>query len=123
MKISKRNISVISLLAVIAIAAGVYTLHYYRRHQMLKVEVKPFKTGNGWGYDITVDNKTYIHQQSIPAVEGNQPFVSENDAVKTGNLVIKKMIAGNLLPALSAAEVMALGVHVHATSPAVPDNK
>ncbi|MBN8786622.1 MAG: DUF4907 domain-containing protein, partial [Terrimonas sp.] len=41
---------------------------------------------------------------------GNQSFKSEEDAIKTGNLVIKKMIAGNLLPALSAEEVMGLGI-------------
>ena len=110
MKISKKKVYVIALLAIVGITAGIYTRHYYRQHEMLKVEVKPFKTGNGWGYNVMVDKKIYIHQETIPAFAGNQSFKSEEDAIKTGNLVIKKMIAGNLLPALSAEEVMGLGI-------------
>lgn len=110
MKISKKKRPVILLLVIAAITAGIYTRHYYSRHEMLKVEVKPFKTHKGWGYDITVDKKTFIHQETIPAFTGNQPFSSREDAIRAGNLVVKKMVAGNLLPALSAEEVMGLGI-------------
>ncbi|MFT3947388.1 MAG: DUF4907 domain-containing protein [Agriterribacter sp.] len=111
LKTSKKRIFIISLLALTAIAAGLYTRRYYRQHEMVKVEVKPFKTGKGWGYDVTVDKKIYIHQETIPAFAGNQSFTSEDDAVKAGNLVVQKMIAGNMLPSLTAAEVMGLGIH------------
>lgn len=110
-KISKKKISIISLLVIVAIAAGAYTRHYNRQHEMLKVEVKPFKTDKGWGYNVTVDKKIFIHQESIPAFSGNQSFTTEEDAMKAGNLVVKKMVAGSKFPALSAEEVMGLGIH------------
>ncbi|MCC6286343.1 MAG: DUF4907 domain-containing protein [Chitinophagaceae bacterium] len=111
LKTSKKKILIISLLAIAAIAGGLYTRHYYRQHEMVKVEIKPFKTGKGWGYNVMVDKKIYIHQETIPAFAGNQSFTSEDDAVKAGNLVVKKMIAGNMLPSLTAEEVVGLGIH------------
>jgi hypothetical protein len=110
--ISKKHIYVIALLAIVIIVVGVYTRNYYRQNEMIKVEVKPFKIGNGWGYDITVDNKVYIHQEFIPGISGNQSFRSKEDAIKTGNLVIKKIIDGNQLPGLSAEEITALGINL-----------
>lgn len=107
MKISKIKTG----LAILLLAAGsMYAWHYYHQHEMLKVEVKPFKTGNGWGYDIVVDKEIFIHQLTIPAIAGNRSFSSQQDAVKTGNLVVKKLLAGKF-PSLTSEEIMLLGVH------------
>lgn len=115
MKISNKKILISALLVTALIVAGIYTRNYYRQHEMLKVEVNPFKINNGWGYNITVDKKIYIHQESIPALSGNQVFASKEDAEKTGNLVVKKMIAGKL-PSLTLQEVMGLGINPISTS-------
>jgi hypothetical protein len=40
-------------------------------NKMLKVESVPIQTSTGWGYDILVDHKIYIHQHFIPAVFKN----------------------------------------------------
>lgn len=110
MKISKRTCYTIVLLAIVAITTGICVRHNIQQQEKLKVEVMPFKTGNGWGYNVVVDKKIFIHQETIPAFAENQSFISKDDAIKTGNLVVKKMVAGNLFPALSLEEVMGLGI-------------
>lgn len=57
--------------------------HFYS----LKVK----RSGDGWGYEIRINNRPYIHQPYIPAVEGNLPFSDKKTARKTGRIVIKKL--------------------------------
>lgn len=45
----------------------------------------------GWRYEILADNKTYISQKYIPAIEGNQLFTDKEDAIKVGQLVLNKL--------------------------------
>lgn len=73
------------------------------------ISVQPFRIDSlkGWGYEIVLGNKVYIHQENIPALEGNRVFTSREDAMKTGNLVREKMIA-NKPPTLSKEEVISL---------------
>lgn len=62
--------------------------------KMLKVEAVPIPTNGGWGYNILVDHKIYIHQEFIPAIEGKRAFSSKEDAMKTSEVAIKKLIKG-----------------------------
>ena len=62
--------------------------------KMLKVESVPIQTSKGWGYNILVDHKIYIHQEFMPAIEGKKAFSSEEDAMKTSEVAIKKLIKG-----------------------------
>jgi Domain of unknown function (DUF4907) len=50
-----------------------------------------FKTTEGWGYGITIDNRLYIKQSTIPALAGTKGFASEKDAEKVAALVINKI--------------------------------
>ena len=99
----------LSLLAAISVYA--YSHNSAKKgDDPLKVEMTPFKTTTGnWGYAINVDGKLFIKQESIPAVAGNKHFASKEDAEKTGNLVMNKLLKGKF-PALSAEEVMASGI-------------
>ena len=110
MKTNKKKWLLIASVLIAVTIGSVYAWHYHRQHEMLKVEVKPFKTGNGWGYDIMVDKKIFIHQETIPAIAGNRSFSSEHDAVKTGNLVVKKLVKGKF-PSLTSEEITKLGIH------------
>ena len=38
--------------------------------EMLLVESVPVQSATGWGYDILVDHKIFIHQEYIPAIVG-----------------------------------------------------
>jgi len=61
---------------------------------MLKVESVPLHNSRGWGYEIMVDHKIFIHQEYIPAISGKKAFFSEEDAMKTAGLVVQKLVKG-----------------------------
>jgi hypothetical protein len=83
--IEKKKLFYIALFAVLFALTNGCT----GRGHFYKVEL--FKNGNGWGYDILVNNKTYIHQPFIPAIEGQVPFGDKESARKTARLVVKKL--------------------------------
>lgn len=68
-------------------------------------KVKTFVVGNSWGYDIYKDNKLFIHQPNIPAIEGNQGFSSEEKAKLTASLIIQKLKNGIMPPSISIEEL------------------
>jgi len=66
--------------------------------------VSLFKSGDGWGYDISKKDKIYIHQPYMPAVEGQVAFQDKRSARKTGRLVIRK-IKNHKSPAVTKEEL------------------
>ena len=76
-----------------------------------KIEAKTFNDkANGWGYDIFIDGKAYIHQPVIPGVGGRKGFKEKKDAEKTAALVVKKIKAGAGLPSITHHELDSLKV-------------
>ena len=72
------------------------------------ISLKTFKTDSGyWGYEILADKKVYIHQEIIPALDGNRPFPGKKDALKVGRAVMQK-IKTQQSPTLSKEEVLTL---------------
>jgi len=83
----------------------VVTITVSRRGHFFKVS--PFKSGDGWGYDILVKDKAYIHQPYMPAVDGQVPFKDKRSAKKTGRLVVKK-IRNHKLPSVTREEIKSI---------------
>ncbi len=54
-------------------------------------ETETFRTTSGWGYFITYKNKIIIKQSVIPVINESKSFSTEEDALKTVNLVAKKL--------------------------------
>ena len=75
-------------------------------------EVKTYPVEGGWGYDIYIGGKLYIHQPTIPAVSGNHAFQTETDAKKTGDLATEKIRQNILPPSITTAELDSLGILV-----------
>ena len=50
-----------------------------------------FKTGNGWGYAVYINNQPFIKQDFIPVIAGNKGFANESDANKVAAIVVKKL--------------------------------
>lgn len=65
--------------------------------------------GNEWGYYIMKGGKIIIKQDIIPAISKKVSFQSEEDAKKTGNLVLQKLNSGNL-PAVTIQELQKLQI-------------
>lgn len=55
------------------------------------------KNLGGFGYNILIDGKMYVHQPHIPAVAGNRGFANAEAANKAATLVAYK-IKNNLMP-------------------------
>jgi len=63
-----------------------------------KIEFKIIDSENGtFGYDISIDGRTSIHQPSIPGMPGNNGFRTKEQAGKTAKFVIQK-IRNNIMP-------------------------
>lgn len=81
-----------------------------------KVEVSIFeirgKNGRleGYGYDLIVNGKKTIHQPTIPAVQGNYPFFSEQDAQAVGELAASRMRKTGDLPTIRVQDLDSLKI-------------
>lgn len=74
------------------------------------LEIRTVKTDIGWGYDIYLAGRMYVHQPHIPAVQGNKGFDTEADAKKTASFVIYKIRNNIIPPSLTVKELDSLGV-------------
>jgi hypothetical protein len=63
-----------------------------------------------YGYDIYANGKLLIHQSSIPGMPGNQAFKSEQDAEKVAQVVITKILEGQMPPAITINELKKLEI-------------
>ncbi len=71
--------------------------------------VQTFKVQAGWGYSVFIDDKEYIRQRFIPAIAGETPFASSQQAWETGNYVVTKL-KSNSNPSLSRKELQQLHI-------------
>jgi hypothetical protein len=70
----------------------------------MHVDLKAIKMSDGWGYEVLVDKKIYIHQDCIPAIPSFRKFYSEADALLIGSRVVEKIKNGHK-PAISLQEI------------------
>lgn len=73
------------------------------------VTVYTFQVGQGYGYAIFVNGKEFINQNCIPVIQGNKPFVSRQQAGKTGKFVAQKL-RNKQLPALTLEDLDKLDI-------------
>ncbi|MEO8764263.1 MAG: DUF4907 domain-containing protein [Ginsengibacter sp.] len=106
--IKKTSVVVCILFVVIVIAISVKTANG-NNDKMLKVESVPVHNSSGWGYEIMVDHKVFIHQPYIPAIAGRREFLTKEDAMKTAGMVIEKLISGQQ-PAITKNDLAALKI-------------
>ncbi|HOW08208.1 MAG TPA: DUF4907 domain-containing protein [Bacteroidales bacterium] len=99
MKKTKTRIFIASALFLMIV--GIAITFIKRGHSY---DLQIFRSGNGWGYDILKNDRVYIHQPFIPAIEGETPFSDRESARRTGRLVISK-IRKHKIPAVSKEEI------------------
>jgi hypothetical protein len=76
----------------------------------INVESKIFQDSTGWGYDIYLNSKLYIHQPFIPAISGNKPFSTKQDAEKVSQLTISKLQKGINPPTIDLSDLDSLKI-------------
>lgn len=72
--------------------------------QDMQLELQTFQLEDGWGYQILIDGKVFIHQPTIPAIDTEKSFPDKVSAGKVGMLVLKR-IKSNENPAVSPNEI------------------
>ena len=75
----------------------------------MRIDGAPVKNAGGWGYQIMVDNKMFINQTNIPAIQGDKSFATAEDAAKVASLVISK-IKNHQKPVILIEDLNALGI-------------
>ena len=76
-----------------------------------KLTYKIIEALNGtYGYQVHADGRLLIHQNSIPALPGNNGFRTRAQSEKVAQLVIKKIRKGEMPPTITVEELKKLGV-------------
>jgi len=93
-----------------------FAISFFMYKKFLKqdnsLQIKTFTIQQGWGYEILANNKVYIHQEIIPAIQGKKYFVSKEEAEKVGKLVVSKMKQGKGggFPEITEADIDSLKI-------------
>lgn len=98
--IKRHNIIVVG--ASVLIAASFWIVPLLNKQPVFSYKI--FKTTDGWGYDIMVNDTLQIHQESMPVIDHRKSFPKQEQAKQAAMLVIKKLHAGKN-PAISSAEL------------------
>jgi hypothetical protein len=101
------SVSVLFLIVIIGFSTKPDKINH---KDMMLVESSTFLVPGGWGYNILVDHKIFIHQQTIPSVAGNKIFVTKEDAEKTSSLIIQK-ITNKKLPSVTKNDLDSLQIN------------
>lgn len=80
-------------------SAGPYPLSHKHGY-----ELALYRVSSGWGYDISFNGRTIIHQPFVPALSGDAPFPDRASAFEAASLVIGKITSGEG-PSLKKEEV------------------
>ena len=64
----------------------------------------------GFGYNIILDNHIFIHQPSIPSIQGNKGFATKEQAERVAQFVIYKLTHNIMPPSVTTKELDSLGI-------------
>ena len=65
-----------------------------------------------YGYYILADGNILIDQKTIPAVPGNNGFISVAEAKRTADFAIKKLKQGEMPPTISVTDLQKLHITI-----------
>lgn len=88
-----------------ALAGGI--LIFARPHKTNNITCTTLHVASGWGYEISVNNKVLIHQESIPGQNSSRGFQTEKQAMSAGRLVLSRMRSAHN-PTLTSEDVSAI---------------
>ena len=97
--IIKHSTIVVAISIVVAAAIPCFYLG-----QKKKVDYKIFHTTSGWGYDILVNKRLFIHQECVPVLAEKRGFTTGESARIAATMVVHKL-KNNELPTLTYGEL------------------
>ena len=100
------------------LSAIFYSCNYNKKDKAIAkpssdFKIKIFAEGSGYGYDIFKNAVVYIHQATIPAIQGNKTFNTEAQAQRAAEFVVYKIEHNIIPPSVTQEELDSLGVLNH----------
>jgi len=74
-----------------------------------KVDLSYFETEFGWGYDIEINGKNYIHQIHLPCECGGEGFKTKDKAILAAEFLKQKIVNNERRLVISKAQLDSLG--------------
>lgn len=99
----------IVLLTGIFIFLIAYSVSLWKVNDLQTFEVKTVQLPQGFGYHIYKGEALLVKQEFIPGVAGNLPFKNEIEAQIIGDLVVSKLVEGNL-PTVNHSDLIGLKI-------------
>jgi predicted glutamine amidotransferase len=104
-----QRIKIIRTAAMLVIAGMAAVFFCCRSSPSVRYDLRVVRHEQGWGYEIRRNEKPFIYQETIPAIEGKKAFADKRSAKKTGRLVLSKL-QHNQMPSVTKEELEKLGV-------------
>lgn len=101
--------AIAAAMLVAAIVIGTTKKSKQQGKEWLPIDLHAIKMTDGWGYEVLVDKKVFIHQDCIPAIALYKKFSSETDALLIGDKVVKKIKKGQK-PSITLGEIEESGI-------------
>ncbi|HVT85081.1 MAG TPA: DUF4907 domain-containing protein [Chitinophagaceae bacterium] len=94
---------IIAVAVVISALIFIFGWHHSKtdKHQ---ISYTTFNQTSGWGYEILVDGKIFIHQDFVPVLTSKNGFSKKEYAEKAASLVVQKL-QHNKLPTLTTNDL------------------
>ncbi len=109
----KKGLYLLAFLAIIIIYFSYRSYNHSKQYVPEdKVKLEAFRSKDGWGYRIIKDGRTFINQSYIPAISGNHAFPTEEDALRVGKLVLRK-VKELEIPSITVHELDSLGISIN----------
>ena len=115
-----------SFIIVYCIIMGFFIVYYFYNKQastiktirkssevsaVYETKITYFKTEKGWGYNIFLNGKKYIHQPTIPSLSGLNGFTTKEKAEKVAELVCQKIQDKIMPPSVNEEELKNLDIN------------
>src|SRR5574338_157362 len=102
--IIKSNAFIIAIAVMISALIFIFGRREKKTNTRHQFTYSVFNTLNGWGYEVLVDGKTFIHQDFVPVLAAEKGFKKKEYAEKAASLVIQKL-QDNQLPSLTTTDL------------------
>lgn len=73
-----------------------------------EIKINVFQLDEGWGFDILINHKKYVHQINIPAINDLKVFKTKKDALKIATLMKLKICKKIVPPSITLQEIDSL---------------
>ena len=100
----RHNIIVLIIAFIVSVGIWIKALNKNNSKKKNQLSAKIFEGLNGWGYDILVDDSSFIHQEYIPVIAVKKGFAKKKEAEMAASIVLQKL-QQNKLPTLTTFDL------------------